>query len=128
MVKKNKGVIKLSKKDLRKALQLGITLVLVLIISYWLYVFIQNYKAEQWTKVFAERDEYCNTTWKDYINAEVINQTTESIYVTKKCFYENQYVMDKLSSLCLCTFEVYDLNGTLINDNFTLLYSVFNNV
>jgi hypothetical protein len=123
MVNKKKGTIKLSKKALRKIAKIGIVLLIVLLVSYGFYLLIEEYRQRQWAHTVIERNLYCNTTWQDFINNEVVLQMTEYNATNCKCYYENQYVMEKLASVCVCSCELYYLNGTLITNDFRPLFS-----
>jgi hypothetical protein len=122
MVKK-KSTIKISKKTLRRIAKVVIVLFIISLVSYGIYGLLEDYKMKQWAVVTEERNFYCNTTWQDYINEEVVVQMTEYNATDCKCFYENYYTMDKLSSICICSCMLYELNGTLITDNFRPLFS-----
>ncbi|MFA5333411.1 MAG: hypothetical protein WC376_02865 [Candidatus Nanoarchaeia archaeon] len=123
MVKKKKTTIRLSKKSLRKLVKVIIVLFFVLLVSYGFYLLIDSYRLKKWAETVVERNLYCNTTWQDYINEEVVLQMTEYNATDCKCFYENHYTMDKLASICICSCMLYDLNGTLITDDFRPLFS-----
>ena len=87
------------------------------------YSLVENYRLKMWDKAVMERNKYCNSTWQDYINEEVIVQMTEYNASDCKCFYENHYTMDKLAPVCICSCKLYYLNGTLISDDFRPLFS-----
>jgi hypothetical protein len=122
MVKKKK-TIRISKKVLRRIIKIAIILIIVGLVSYIVYSLIENYKLKMWEKAVIERNMYCNSTWQEYINEEVIVQMTEYNASDCKCFYENHYTMEKLASVCICSCMLYDLNGTLITDDFRPLFS-----
>lgn len=120
---KKKSTIRISKKALRRIAKVVIVLLIISLISYGVYSLVDNYKMKEWAAVTEERNLYCNTTWQDYINEEVVVQMTEYNATDCKCRYENHYTMDSLASLCICSCMLYDLNGTLITDDFKPLFS-----
>jgi hypothetical protein len=123
MANKKKNTIRVSKKALKKAAKIGIILVVILLISYGIFLLIEEYRQRQWAQTVIERNLYCNTTWQDYINNEVVVQMTEYNATNCRCFYENQYTMEELASVCLCSCDLYYLNGTLITNDFRPLFS-----
>lgn len=120
--------IRISKSSLKSLKSWLIGILIIGAISYASYSLINDYKQSQISQIINERNEYCNTSWKDYIETEVIPQVTEYKYEVNHCYYENQFTAKELSSLCLCSFKVFYLNDSLINDDYILLYSVFDNV
>jgi len=123
--KKQKDTIRISKKDLNKWAKIGATLLVLLLICYGFYSFYDFLRQKRVDEIVTARNIYCNTTWQDYINGEVVAQMTEYNATNCKCFYENIYTADQLASMCLCSCELYDLNGTLITDDFRPLFSSF---
>ena len=123
MVNKKKNTIRVSKKDLKTLAQIGMTLLVLLIIGYAAYSLINFLGQSRINEVINERNLYCNTTWQDYINTEVVTQMTSYNATNCRCFYENQYTMDKLASICLCSCDLYELNGTFIMHDFRPLFS-----
>jgi hypothetical protein len=65
-----------------------------------------------------QKNVYCNTTWQNYINNEVIGLMTEYNVTNCNCFYENIETINELETKCVCSCELYDLNGTLITNDF----------
>ena len=96
MVKKKKTTIRLSKKSLRKLVKVIIVLFFVLLVSYGFYLLIDSYRLKKWAETVVERNLYCNTTWQDYINEEVVLQMTEYNATDCKCFYENYYTLSNI--------------------------------
>lgn len=121
MVKKQ--VVRLSKKDLKSIVRFVIVLGVIFLVSYGIYSLLKFNSDKKWEAAFNEMNGYCNSTWQDYINGEVVNLMTEYNATNCKCFYENQYTMEQLASICLCSCELYYLNGTLITDDFRPLFS-----
>ncbi|MDD2678397.1 MAG: hypothetical protein PHT91_00305 [Candidatus Nanoarchaeia archaeon] len=120
---KKKQSIKISKKLLKKIKNTAIIILIIALISWLIYSSISSILEKQLAKTLYERNLYCNTTWQDYVNEEVVVQMTEYIAKNCRCFYENIYTMDQLASMCVCSCELYDLNGTLISNDFRPLFS-----
>ena len=116
---KEKKSIKISKKTIR----IWRTILILLIIGAISYSIFNYFKEQRISQIINERNHYCNTTWQDYINNEVAPQMTQYVANNCKCAYENIYTMEELSSICVCRCDLYHLNGTLITNNFTPLFS-----
>ena len=116
--------MKINKSKLKKIIRVSIFIILISLICYTISSSIKSYKDKRVQEEAIIRNAYCNTTWQDYINNEVVNQTTEFIVNNCKCYYENQYTLDQLESMCLCSCELYELNGTPITNEFKSLFSL----